>query len=372
MRFKSIDSLRGLAASAVVFYHLWNRFYPGATSQNASFFIPHGIVGHIAFFAFGFGYLGVDLFFVVSGFCIHLPQALKFNKTGSDKLSIPKFAKRRFWRLYPAYFASLVWTSLVLLAFPTIIHLIHPAPFNVLKVGDARDFLTNALFLTQFRPEANYFNGVYWTLVYELQFYIAYPALLWLCRRLGFGTMFAALLALEIGMVIRPVPIPFFFLGRYYEWFLGMFLAEYIARGRKIDFPRIAFPLLLGLGIACTFFLPTWGYRDVVVSTACAVLLARCLAHDQELRWLTLPKVVAVGVCSYSLYLVHVPMVDIVWNGVRLIRGFVPAFPLWMVVLSIPASYGLAFLFFRYFEQPFLGEKKVSPEPVSSRAEQAW
>jgi peptidoglycan/LPS O-acetylase OafA/YrhL len=308
----------------------------------------------------------------VSGFCIHLPQALKFNKTGSDKLSVSKFAKRRFWRLYPAYFASLVWTSLVLLALPSVTHLIHRASFSVWKVGDASGFLTNALFLQQFNSKALGFNGVYWTLVYELQFYIFYPALLWLSRRAGFGKMLAVLLALEVGLVAFPVPIPLFFLGRYYEWYLGMCLAEYVAGGGKIAIPRIAFPLLLGLGFACVFLAATWGYRDVVVSTACAVLLARCLARDAEMRWLTHPKMVAVGVCSYSLYLVHVPMVDIIWNSVRLIRGFLPAFPLWIVVVSIPASYGLAFLFYRYFEQPFLGEKKVSPQPVSSRAEQAW
>lgn len=108
MRLRFIDSLRGIAASAVVFYHLWNRFDPGANSHHGAISLPHGGAAAISMFLFGFGYLGVNLFFVVSGFCIHLPQATKFYATGSDKFSAGKFAKRRFWRLYPAYFASLV------------------------------------------------------------------------------------------------------------------------------------------------------------------------------------------------------------------------------------------------------------------------
>ena len=77
MRFNAIDSLRGIAASLVVLYHEWNRFYPHASSQSGAFVVPAGFIGHLFFFLFGYGYFGVSLFFVLSGFCIRLAPRLQ-------------------------------------------------------------------------------------------------------------------------------------------------------------------------------------------------------------------------------------------------------------------------------------------------------
>jgi len=372
MRFKFIDSLRGLAASAVLFYHLWNRFFPGATSQAHVISMPHGAGPAIAMYLFGFGYFGVNLFFVVSGLCIHLPQATKFHSAGSDKLSVGKFANRRFWRLYPAYFASLVWTSLALVLLPLAAHLVHRTSFNILRTADISSFLSNAFFLQQFNTKSLLFNGVYWTLLYEVQFYLFYPGLLWICRKWGFTVPLLVLLGVELALIARPVPVPIFFLGRYYEWFVGMYLAERIASRRALRIPTVAFPVLLGLSVASVFYSFSWPYRDVLASTAFAILLAKCLEKETSWAWLSHPRLVFIGVFSYSLYLIHVPMVDIFWNGIRLVRGFVPSVPLWTADLSIPASFLLAYVFFLWFEKPFLGDKKKAKTPSIGEREQAW
>lgn len=372
MRFKFIDSLRGLAASAVVFYHLWRRFYPGPTSQSQVIFLPHGTVPTILMFMFGFGYLGVNLFFVVSGLCIHLPQATKFHQAGSDKLSVTKFAERRFWRLYPAYFASLVWTSLVLVILPLALHLVRRSSFNFLAAADASSFLYSAFFLQQFNARSMGFNGVYWTLLYEIQFYLFYPLLLWVCRKWGFTAPLLVLLGVELLLAVRPVPISAFFLGRYFEWYLGMYLAERIASGSPVKIPAFAFPVLLGLSVASVFQSISWPYRDVLASTAFAALLATCLARESEWKWLARPKLVFVGAFSYSLYLIHIPMIDIFWNGIRLVRELVPTVPQWVACLSLPASFLLAYVFYLWFEKPFLGGKKKAKAPAIGEREQAW
>jgi len=368
MRLKSLDTLRGAAAASVVFYNLWNRFYPGVTSQAHAASMPNGIVGLAAFFLFGFGYLGVDLFFVLSGFCIHLPQAIKFRATGSDKLILSAFGKRRFWRLYPAYFASLVWTSLVLVLFPLLLLCVRGTRFNFLAVADISGFLTSAFFLQQFNPKSLGFNGVYWTLVYEVQFYLFYPLLLWLCRKFNFASALLVLLGLELALAVFPIPIPLFFLGRFYEWFLGMYLAERFASGRSIKVPIIVFPILLGLSIASVFFSSSWPFRDVLASTAFAALLCICLDRESSWRWLSHTRLVAIGVSSYSLYLFHVPLIDLVWNSVRIAQRFVPSVPQWTSLLSIPASFILARFFFRFFEKPFLPERKAESMPVQKLA----
>jgi peptidoglycan/LPS O-acetylase OafA/YrhL len=314
-------------------------------------------------FLFGFGYLGVNLFFVVSGLCIHLPQAMKFHAAGSDNLSLKKFAKRRFWRLYPAYFASLIWTSLVLILFPLAIHLVRRNSFNILITADFSSFLSNAFFLQQLNTRSLLFNGVYWTLVYEVQFYLFYPVLLWICRKYGFVVPLIVLFGIEIALAAKPVPIPLFFLGRYYEWFVGMYLAERIASRRPIKIPVFAFPVLLGLSVACVFHSFSWTYRDVLASTAFAALLATCLKHESSWTLLSQPKLVFVGIFSYSLYLIHIPTIDLFWISIGVVHKYVPSVPQWIAFLSIPASYLLAYVFYLWFEKPFLRANKNGEAP---------
>src|SRR5262245_22612175 len=99
-RLQSIDIWRGLAALAVVAIHM-RHDAPGGFREHP-------------FFAFWFlseyGYLGVSLFVVISGFCIHRTSALAKAISGSQKLNWVQFWKRRFWRLYPTYIAAIVFT----------------------------------------------------------------------------------------------------------------------------------------------------------------------------------------------------------------------------------------------------------------------
>ena len=363
MRLKWIDSLRGLAAFAVVLYHVWNRYYPAATTQAHAGQLPHSGWAILTLFLFGFGYLGVNLFFVLSGFCIHLPQARRFRERGSDELKVADFAQRRFWRLYPAYFASLFWTSLCLILLPFLNHLARHAPFSLLQTGDFKNFLVNAFFVQMFFPKSLLFNGVYWTLLYELYFYICYPTLLWICRKAGFSFAFWFLFATELLLIFHPPPVLLFFASRLFEWFLGMYLAEMVSRPPRI--PRFAFPLIMVVTVASLFSGMTWRFHDVLASIGFAALVGVGIQQDGLPDWLERPQLVKLGLVSYSLYLIHVPMIDIFWNGVTIAEKYRPAVPHFLVLLSIPASLIAALFFFKYFEEPFLrGRPKKAQRAV--------
>src|SRR5207302_319594 len=84
------------------------------------------------------GFLGVSLFLVLSGFCIHLPYARRKQKSGSYQFTSREFFLRRLWRLYPAYFVAVVatvgllWASGPLLKIDLATHSILPSKWNLL------------------------------------------------------------------------------------------------------------------------------------------------------------------------------------------------------------------------------------------------
>jgi peptidoglycan/LPS O-acetylase OafA/YrhL len=371
-RYAYIDAMRGFAALWVVLYHLWNRWYPGLSTQGHP--LPGGppadLPASLTLFAFGYGYTGVTLFFVLSGLCIHLPQA----RRGERRISIGKFAARRFWRLYPAYLASIMF-SVLALATPKLILAAGGRSFDWWSELHPRDALVTAAFLQPVWPESLKFNGVYWTLVYEVQFYAAYPVLLWLLRRTGLMPVGAVLLAVEVYFAHVPPPVECFFPAKYFEWFLGVLAAELIARSPN-RVPPVAAGLCavagLGCGIYSTFDPVLYPLRDLLLAFGYFGLILRVAGGRGLLAslgsWWALG---AVGVFSYSLYLIHIPVIDLVWVGLdRLVAQRVqnPVVVMRASFLAVPISLAAAYGFYWAFERPFLwSESGGEAKGVGSR-----
>ena len=371
-RLANIDALRGLAALWVFAYHLWNVFAPGYSPQGSPAdhkpFSDETPVGVIATYPLcAYGYTGVGLFFVLSGFCIHLPQARRFHRAGTDDLHPRPFFRRRFWRLYPAFFASLFLSlaALVVMGYANDKpELLQPSAWVVLV-------LVNAFFLLAVRPDTLALNGVYWTLWYEVQFYLAYPFLLKICRRVGFGGVAAGLLVVELLFTFVPTPeflqplakhFEWFFLRRYFEWFLGMWLAERAAAG--VHLPRwgsllVAVGAAVG-GVVCSHVPSLWAGHEVLLAVASAGVLSLLVSPATGnvggvLSWC--------GDWSYSLYLVHMPMLRLLNAAMYLVPEPVrDAWGGWIfagaAVVTVPT---VAWVWYRLFEKPFM-PKPTPPE----------
>ena len=166
-RLESIDFLRGLAILAVLAEHVPHYAHGGWRLHP--WFFPA--------FLMDFGHYGVQLFVLISGFCIHLGAARKKSLSGKWSVNWIGFWKRRIWRLFPPYVISIVLSLLI----AGTLHERYDLG-TMLTFGDVAKhfFLVQNLFHTN---GLGLGNGVYWSLGMEEQLYLLYfPILIGLSR----------------------------------------------------------------------------------------------------------------------------------------------------------------------------------------------
>jgi len=373
-RLDSVDALRGIAALMVAGYHVWGHYgvYPFPSTGVVPWTHDAGFFSYLVS-PLRWGYLGVSLFLVLSGFCIHLPYARKRAATGSYEFNVRKFFLRRLWRLSPAYAVSVLATFILL----TVVArrpglLVDPPP----KVGDLLSHLT----LTHGYFD-RYFYGivmVYWSLALEFQLYVVYPLFLRSFRKLGLNRSLILLVAVSI--VWRYVMLtafgyqlisvswtgPYapmgFLLARMPEWLFGAWLAEWFAQGAHIKASRWtlsgAAVTTLFTAIVSSLYVSLWSLTDILFGLGFAFVLATVIVPRKNAkpasagyRWL-----VWSGTVSYTIYLFHL---QLSWFGnawIREIPGNVLPFALRLIVLAISIPI-LAFIF-RAVEAPFMSAPK--------------
>jgi len=373
--------LRGIAALGVVLYHAVHQT-GGAVPDNL-FRFP---VRFIQFLA-SFGYIGVFLFFVISGFCIHLQWA-KARAAGQDhQVKFGAFWKRRLRRLYPPYLIALV-IFLGLTAATAGIDVTHFFVYDVFM---------HVLMLHNLDPQTCYsINGVFWTLAIEEQLYLAYFLLLFLRMRWGWGLTlivcalarvgwfgFSHLVWLKSGI---GVPVPEAAASHWFTWALGAIAVE--AAFGLVKIPKWCRNIFLGAiavilasiissalpnmqkgtpvhTVGWLLMHPLWGFGFFVV-------VNRFVHAEQSWGEISRPRLVAgfaaIGVFSYSLYLTHELVIMQSWWFV--FQGL-PAMVNTFLVVT-PATIIFAWLYYLFCEKPYMRKPVPSSEfPVSSSTDTA-
>jgi peptidoglycan/LPS O-acetylase OafA/YrhL len=272
-RSRELDAVRGIAALMVVLFHYTVRYAALWGDPGAPFRAT-------------FGYLGVQVFFGVSGFVILM--TLERSRSAAD------FVIARASRLFPAYWLALLATFAVLLAFPL--------PDRVLSWPQA---LVNLTMLQAF-VNVPHVDGVYWSLEVELVFYA------WMLAVFAAGWMrhARALMALWLGLSIatllaalllhRGVPT---LASRYllveYSAFFCIGAAAFLDfRARRIARPTWGLFALAGVAAGLAGGLP-----GLVVAAAIVLLFALLVRRKAGL--LDAAPLVFLGTISYPLYLLH-------------------------------------------------------------------
>ena len=337
-----LDGLRALAVLSVVFFHF-------------------------DFETFGGGFVGVDIFFVISGYLI---TTIIVSELKSGSFSFARFYERRIRRIIPALIVMLAATSIAAIAlFPPK----ELAQFG-LSAAAAAGFCSNIFFALR----TSYFAGPdtmmpllhTWSLGVEEQFYILWPLPLFICYRIGSRR---AISALVVGLAVASLvysgwgaaskyAVQLFYLlqTRAWELMFGAILALGLV-------PRISnrwlrtLLALCGVGLiafAVTQFSPVTPFPGLWATIPCLgavlVILTGLQRDTMVYRLLSLQPFVFIGVISYSLYLWHWPVFAFAENYVG--RPITLGKSLALIVLCI----GIAAASWFWVERPFrYGKRKA-------------
>jgi peptidoglycan/LPS O-acetylase OafA/YrhL len=341
--FPGLDGLRALSILAVVWHH-------------STLTPPKGMLGH--------GPLGVDLFFIISGYLIGT-QLLRQAST-SGQVDVRAFYARRARRIFPLYFLVLALYTLRALFL---------MPQGLVRAHFLRSLPAYATFSSNWLVDWNVAHPISfafaWSLAVEEQFYLLFPWLLWgMLRAPGIG-------AKKAGHALALVTFALVALDQLTVHSASVWLAG-ISHA-------LATPILLGVLLAACLHVPTtfvWGRRAAslvwfaptmalmllaLLWTGAALfwvhlvmtLLVGSVALDPKhgLRWLLHGRPIqSLGRLSYGVYMLHVACVVLVrWalSHWALSQASHPSEGL-VFVLVVPLSAVMAKLTHRYVEQPFL------------------
>lgn len=339
-----IDGLRALAVLMVVGFHA----FPG---------IMHG------------GFIGVDVFFVISGFLI---SSILINDLQNRSFSFLSFYSRRTRRLFP----SLILVLLFCYLFGWVDLL--PDEFALLgkHIAGGAGFIDNLLFWR----EIGYFDQSaelkpllhLWSLGVEEQFYLMFPVLIWLASGKRWEQqIFLSLFVISFSLCILlsfTSPSSAFFLPitRLWEFLLGYFVAKLTTRNqnRLIDFlpSRWSSPLpiigLILLGSGFFILRPTnvfpgfWALLPVLGTTLLIGTHSQSWIHK---TMLSNPLLVKIGLISYPLYLWHWPLLSFT----HIMQGATPS-P-FIRLIAVGLAFILAWLTYRWIESPIRHNKNIKP-----------
>jgi peptidoglycan/LPS O-acetylase OafA/YrhL len=375
-----LDGLRGLAIVLVVWFHVWQiswlranvPFTQGAVNLN---FIPEG------------GFVGVDLFFFISGFCLFYPYAQTLFD-GRGLQTARTFALRRVRKIVPSY---VVCMALLIVAGMSGIGTLAD---GVRQVG------LHLLFIHTWFPDSyGSIDGVLWSLAVEVQFYVLFPAICWAAMRAPlpvFAAMAVVANVYRLAVLHKPD------VGNWYDQLPGTLdlfaagmLAAYLYRAIAVRSPRLAalrlpWTVVAVAGIGLFFFVlhaafdvrydPNWPWetfkwgRAVMCAAFVATTLGSLFAFPLWQRALGNPVLVFLSLISYNLYLWHQPVARFLrehhlppWSGAD--EHSDPAWALPYTFIAFAAMLAVATFFTYVVERPFLaGRRRAGDDAALARS----
>lgn len=350
-----LDGIRGAAALFVVLHHTWLSVWPSFPRESGPWWLGWLLYGHLA----------VAVFIVVSGFSLSLAPIRR-----GDTLSggARRFLRRRAWRILPPYWAALVISTIVSWV------ILQPA-LGGGTVG--RGLVVHGLLLQDVTGSWAA-NSAFWSIAVEWQIYFLFPLILWLARRTSVRTSVICTVALVLAVKgVTTLGSPFDKVNNLTPQFLALFAMGVLAAhaGQLELAPRFRRLLtMVGVGtvgaiaVAAVAEGSVWmvsRYFWVDLTFGCAVACLMAIMHGggaaRTRRLLASRPALKLGLFSYSVYLLHAPLVSVA--EVKIVQPLhlapLGAFTV-MVVVAVPTIIVLCYGFHLVFEAPFLRRRDLS------------
>ena len=318
----SIDGLRGIAISLVLIFHIWPEY-------------------------FSFGYVGVDIFFVLSGYLI---TQIIYTKLESNSFSLKEFYRNRIRRIFPALIVVLITTSFIgyLFMFPSELE----------QLG--KHIKSSAFFYENFRliGEVGYWDESatlkpllhFWSLAIEEQFYIFWPLILILLYKVRLNivlTLFVLFLILFTIPLIIEIDKFYHTLSRAWELALGglVFIISYKYKNifNLLNKYKIFIYLGFFISIVISYNNTSFSTMKTFIIVFFSALLILSLSHDKSKTIFSNGVLVFIGLISFPLYLWHYVLISYTH-----IFGFEMDISMGFILISL--SIFLSYLTYRYIE----------------------
>lgn len=346
-RYVALDSYRALAALFVVVFHYFYRWSPAANSGNLLPDLP--LLSDSAFVAHGF--LGVEFFFIISGFVIAL--------TLQSTTSLSEFTRKRFARLFPAMLVCSVITYLV-------VSVLDVPPLSDVKPSDflpSLTFVSPYVYNKLFGLNTDWIDGVYWSLFVEVKFYVFASVIYFFSPRQFLRNYLLISVALCLAFWYSQIfdfdKVNNLLTQVFYAQYAGFFLAgiafqRLFQSGSKFETYSVivavigvAYSLLLYSFYPAVAMLSSGWYASGLLTLFFLMffifVIESPLTKMFESRWLA-----KVGVASYSLYLLHQNVGVSLLNKINIYLGTSALWALPVIALMI----ALSIFLYDYVETP--------------------
>jgi peptidoglycan/LPS O-acetylase OafA/YrhL len=357
-RVPVIDGLRGVAILLVLSYHVYEK------SHFAFGFDLFGLRLNLHTFVQA-GYMGVEIFFFISGFCLMLPYA-QYMVGRRTREPFREYAARRFWKIVPSYYLAIA----ILLLFPSL--------GTAAQMSRVQDVALHALFLHSFN-DASFasLNGNFWSLAVEVQFYVLFPFIvLAFIRRPAIATVSVILVGLAYSAVIAGAHRDVYFIWTYdllsylplfALGIAGAYIYERWIRDAQVTDPfrrEMAFASLASVLILGYVFeqanrigggFPVWAWQNEhrfeIGLILCAFTLSSLLATPLWQRIIANPVLQFYADISYNMYLWNSVVVLLIaehWWGDEGRNGLI------MFAMTLLCATCIGWALTRFFERPLM------------------
>ncbi|HEX8531969.1 MAG TPA: acyltransferase [Cytophagales bacterium] len=368
---KYLDGLRALAALYVLVHHSFLQVFPGYQPVAGRFTAWKDL--------FYYGSYAVALFIVLSGFCLALPVV---RGDGTLRGGTLGFLRGRALRILPPYVLAVAASLLLIwgcIGQETGTH------WDVSIPVSGKSILTHLLLMHDLTGDFATINHTFWSVAVEWRLYWLFPLLVVAWRTAGPLASTAGVLVVSYLAFRGLLPLDH---RAYHVHFLGLFTlgmlaatvayspAPFYARLRRAPWALLALAGLAGVVVASKVPLPNGQLlqpyqRDFVVGFGATALLVYLAARPQSAlhRLLSRQPLVWLGGFAYSIYLMHAPLIQVVWQ--YLLFPLRPHDNLMFGVLALvgtPVIVANCYLFYACCEKPFVRLKNKSARPPKAGA----